>query len=118
MEDPRLTYHMTPMAYARNWYAEKIERYVAIAQALIEEGITDDTKLAHELHEWLNAVDSFMSFDEGGEVAHSMLLVSFNDQIAGDWQDEDDSQYPYYAAHAFIADVMAKLGRGVGPYLA
>jgi hypothetical protein len=108
---------MTPMNYAREWYADKVDGFVRIANALIAEGITDDTKLAHELHEWLNAADSFMSFDEGGEVAHSMLLVSFNDQIAGDWQDEDDSQYPYHAAHAFIADVMVKLGRSPGPYL-
>jgi hypothetical protein len=113
-------YTVTPAAYARAWYEEKIERYVAIANALIEENITDDTEIANELHEWVGAPDSFFNWtasdQESAEIVQSVLQISPNADIAGDWQEQDDSQYAFYAAHAFVADVMIKIGRPPGPY--
>ncbi len=115
-----MNFRMGPMEYTRLWYEDKIEIFVRTAQDLIEEGITEDLPLAHELHEWLSATDSFLNLvssdDEVNEMALSVLAVSPNVKIAGDYKEADADDYPYYAAHAFIADVMEKIGRPAGPY--
>lgn len=116
---------MGPLEYARLWYDDKVQGFIATAKELIADGITDDTKIAHELHEWLSAPDSFLNWvngeEEAVEIAEAILRTSENASIAGDhlgteWDEEDDSTRPFYAAHAFIADVMVALNRDPGPY--
>ncbi len=125
-QDTRLTYRMGPVEYARNWYQDKIDGFVAIGRSLEAEGVTGDKEIAHELHEWLNAPDSFFNWttgeEESNEIIEAVLRVSPHANIATpdgegvQWDEEDDSMWAYYAAHAFIADVMEELGRDIGPY--
>jgi hypothetical protein len=119
-----MAYDQNPKAYARAWYDEKIISFYGIAQALLTEPESagwSDEQLARELHEWVSAPDSFFNWTsdeaESTEIFESILFISPNAYIAGMWESDDDSQMGYYAAHAFIADVMERLGRGAGPYL-
>lgn len=120
--------------YDRHWYNANLDNYVRIAEEILAGGWSepdaegnstpqplDDRQLANELHEWLNAPCAFMQTwqgnDSDAQLAAAILDLSPNARIGGPIKAEGgEINYEFYAAHAFVADVMIRLKRNPGPY--